>query len=235
MFRLVLKKRAIYIFGIILIADALFTLEDKKDYLLYSQLLMMPFLALYILLNSKSKKHPITWRLMMAALAFSFLGDLFLGFKSQIPNSTLYAGIVYLITLVIYIYSFKRFAGSDFKKSKNLSGFNAGAVMVVFFIGFYAYFKKSIGMDELQLPILIYMIAFVFMAVMVTNMLHSKSNINIATNFFIPGAILLLSSAIVVSFELLVDDEPYLKCFAVLSYGVAQALIASGVLKVLKS
>jgi len=224
-----IKKKGIIIFWLFLVADCFFIFLNQLSIANIFKALLVPVLIAYLLLNARKGVHLVSKIYFITGLFFAWLGDLFL-----IKNNDTFFLIgmcSFLLTHIIYAISFYNIRPISF--SKSYQSLIAALFMIGISIPFYLLLEGYLG--AFKLPIIVYMIAISAMVIFATNILQSVTKRSLAVNFFIPGAILFVLSDAILAVNKFYLMESFLNVVVILSYGYAQALIAEGFCKILKS
>lgn len=150
----------LYLFLLAAISDIFFTANGQQEYRIFSKPLIILFLWLHFLAESKNIEGSLLRKSISAALVFSWLGDLLLIF----PNLFLYGLGAFLMAHICYIIGFK-FAQTQ--------PFAIGQVnfiklffqnLPIYLLAAVFYFLINAGLGSLKIPVVIYLIVIVLMA-----------------------------------------------------------------------
>ena len=184
--------------------------------------LIMPVLILFYIFNV-DKKHKNAHVLMIIALFFSFLGDLFMHIYEKIEIFFVLGLSSFLLTHVLYIIIF-------FKIPKNYSIFKNKFYLIPFVIFegiFITYLFKDLG--ELKIPVIIYS---TIITVMVAAALNRFKNVNSKSfKLILIGALLFLFSDSCIAINVFKIEFLFADEIIMITYVIAQFLIVSGYLK----
>ena len=160
--------------------------------------------------------------LTLIALVFSLLGDVLLMFVDLSPNYFMMGLIAFLIAHVFYILVFLKHRD----KSKQPLWF--GLLLIVYGIGMFYGLKDGLG--EMLIPVLIYMLVILTMAITAFWRNNSVGKWSYVLVFF--GALFFMMSDSLLAINKFHTTLPLSNVSIVLTYALAQFFIVSGILKV---
>lgn len=189
--------------------------------------LLMPILIVYFAHASKNL-NPLK-NLILAALFFSWLGDVLLLFDKRYGDFFVFGLVAFLLAHIFYIFYFwqigKPNAAEKFSKPFALFG------VFAYFAAFYALLFPHLG--AMKIPILIYSVVISLM------LLSSLRAFDLKRQNF--GKICVLGTALFTASDSILAINRFVAPFALapvlvmLTYALAQLLIAEGSLRNLKS
>lgn len=211
------QSGAVY-FGILLlnIIGGMFSL-----YLLqaFTKPLLMPVLMLWIW---SVVLHGKNWTLILAALFFSWAGDIFLLFENQWPGMFIPGLASFLITHILYIIYFLNNTKKAIPRIKNFP-------LLVFLILLYGIILILVlypDLGDLKIPVILY--AVVIMTMLLSAFYLYTSIPSAAGQYFVMGALLFILSDSLLAFnKFLIALGPY-SIAIMITYGFAQWFIVKG-------
>ena len=202
--------------------------------------LLMPLLMAWLIAETRSA-WPTPLRLLLAGLAFAWLGDLLL----MGDTDMLFAlGIAaFLVTQVAYAYGYTRVEGIAFRRGiphrsdAPVRGIvSRRPVTLLPFALFYVALVLAIWptADQFRLPVLVYGICLVAMAVSALNLI-GRAPAKAAWTTFAGAALFVASDSLIAltSFGP-VADSPAMGALIMLTYVIGQGLIAVGLVTVVR-
>lgn len=190
-----------------------------------SKILLMPLLALFLISKVKSNN-----KLILSALFFSWLGDIFLMFprneySEQMQKLLFIFGLAsFLIAHIFYVFTFLKEINSVKKVSLIVE--NPYLVLpFLVFLFFLLYFLFPY-LKDMKLPVVVYGSIINLMALMALN----RKNLVIASSFYLVfiGALLFMISDTTIAVNVFYKAQPWHRIFIMSTYILAQALIVYG-------
>ncbi|MGY6558868.1 MAG: lysoplasmalogenase [Nitritalea sp.] len=218
------KKRLLplYLFLIAALLDVYFTASGLLSYRYFSKPLIITCLLFFFYTQSVVISGSILRKSMVAALAFSLIGDILLLF----PSLFLYGLGAFLMAHVSYIAAFKIGQKKAFS-IENINFFNLFLYNLPIYIGAaIVYFLISAGLNELRIPVIIYLIVIVTMATTARER-FKKTNAASFWQTFI-GAILFMLSDALLALNLFFRPFEEAGVLVMGTYAIAQLLIVMG-------
>lgn len=161
-------------------------------------------------------------RLMtLLALVFSLLGDVLLIFVDQSPNYFMMGLIAFLIAHIFYITVFLK------HRDKNKQPVWFGLLLIIYGIGMFYGLKDGLG--EMLIPVLIYMLVILTMAITAFWRNNSVGKWSYVLVFF--GALFFMMSDSLLAINKFHTALPLSNVSIMLTYALAQFLIVFGILK----
>lgn len=180
-----------------------------------SKPLIIPSLLLWYLASSGSINQ---W--FVVALIFSFIGDVLLLDKA---NLFLFGIGAFLITQVLYIFIFS----SKLPKSKMITKVQAAFPFLLFFIGLIKFLEPGLG--DFLIPVVVYGLAIsIFGMVSLLNFLINNDTLHLK---LLIGATLFIISDSMIALNKFDQEREFFPVAIMITYIVAQYLIASFILK----
>jgi uncharacterized membrane protein YhhN len=210
-----LPKTFLFIFLLVSLIDIIAILNNSSLWQTIAKPLIIPALLAYYITSSKSKN-----KVYIVALIFSFAGDVLLLDKS---NLFLFGIGAFLITQVLYVYLFSRGLGNSSRANKIL----AGIPFLVYFIVLVTVLKP--GLQDFFIPVLVYGLAIsLFGTVALLNYLIKRDVISLR---LFAGAVLFILSDSLIAFNKFHHERSSYPVIIMITYIVAQSLIATYILK----
>lgn len=222
-----MKKEGLTIFFFILLAANITGVGANIVLLQYiTKPLLMPALALFFLLQNTSRKSlPGKW--VMAALFFSWAGDVLLMFQEKIPDFFLFGLSAFLIAHIFYIIFFH--------SVRIKTGIRSRPLLFLPVIVYYAVliFWLFPGLGDMKMPVIIYGLVISFMLVLALHMLFIRNKQ--AGMLMTLGAILFVISDSILAFNKFYWSFTLAGVWIMLTYGIAQYLIVKGASRYIRS
>ncbi len=178
-------------------------------------------LFIYFAMNGKSLKRP-TYILMLAALFFSWLGDVFLMYDTISPNYFILGLIAFLTAHLLYCVIFAK----RFGKQLTLSFWVVLVLLIVY--GGILFLQLQDGLGKLQIPVIIYITAILLMAL---TAFGRKRWVNVESfKLVFLGALFFIISDSILAVNKFLFSVPYSHILVMGTYATAQFLITKGVL-----
>ena len=211
-----MKSSWMIIFAFVAIAVVIATLFDIPALYMVAKPLLMITLLLHFV--SASKGYP-AWRgYVMAALVFSWGGDVLL-----MKDGMFIPGLVsFLVAHVLYIISYQQTGASDgVLKPLDIIKFMLFGIVLIWVL--YP------GLGDLLIPVILYALTLLFMGIWA----HKRRGATTAASFVMvsSGAMLFVLSDSLIAINKFVIEVPAERFFIMSIYIVAQYLIIQGLLK----
>jgi len=216
-------KMLIAVYFLALAVECLAILLGSPILHFVSKPLLMPILALYFY-TAKHRPGPAE-RLILGALAFSWLGDVLLMLDKLYGSLFIYGLIGFLGAHVCYLLYFLRIRKiNTAAHSSNIVG---SLLISGYMAAFYAFLYPGLG--GLKIPVAIY-------AVFITLMLLSSLRaFDLQTQAFgricVAGTLIFAVSDSILAINRFAEPFKYASLFIMVTYGVAQFLIVEGAAK----
>lgn len=196
-------------------------LSGHEDIAWFMKPFLLPFLLLSVLLieNFPSKK------IILAALTFSWVGDVILMFQDKGELYFIFGLVTFLLSHAIYIILFNKQQNSERDKNRLVFPIGICVILAYFSLMLFTLFPK---LGPLKIPVVVY-------AVVITTMLFYafKGSLNWkkpANNHILLGAIIFVSSDSILAFNKFYAPVPLSSFLIMGTYIVAQYLIVTGIL-----
>jgi uncharacterized membrane protein YhhN len=201
--------------------------HETGDYLLQhaSKPLLMPLLAGYFLSEAKNKHSLSRW--VLAALFFSWAGDVLLMFQEKDSMFFMLGLSAFLLAHVFYIVFFLGIKNREQVKFRPL----LLVIVAVYYAGLiYLLYPKLANM---RMPVMVYGVVISAMFMLAMHMLFIKKEI--AGKYMISGALLFVVSDSVLAINKFYQPFDGAGIIIMLTYGLAQLFIVKGTIKYLQS
>lgn len=207
----------------IFIVVSIFELFSQFDFLPFQSIhnftkpMLMPALALYFYINTNASNSNKLRYLVLIALFFAFLGDVFLMLVNRNPIFFLMGLGSFLIMQLLYIYIFKLFNFRDLIAKWTYTG-----LIVIIAFGMILFLYPNLG--EMKMPVLLY-----FMAIL-TMVLSSIGfwNKHVNSKIVFVGAFFFMISDGLIAINKFNFDIPYSGFLIMVTYILAQWYIIEG-------
>lgn len=206
--------------GVLLSFDVFWEYESVH---IISKSLLVPILIVAVLLSGPINPHR---RLLIAALVFCSCGDVFLLFQEEELYFMLGLG-AFLSAHILYAMLFRK----TVDHSHNIPILMRIKLWTFLFIilgaAMFLYLRPDLG--EMEIPVLLYTIAIIIMAMMAFNR-HGRAD---NSNFWLVfgGAMLFMASDTIIGIDKFKDPFPCANYWIMVLYMLSQWMIVKGVLK----
>jgi uncharacterized membrane protein YhhN len=193
--------------------------ETHNQLLLYiSKPLLMPLLAGYFLSEAKNKHSLSRW--VLAALFFSWAGDVLLMFQEKDSLFFMLGLSAFLLAHVFYIVFFLSIKNREQVKFRPL----LLVIVAVYYAGLiYLLYPKLANM---RIPVMVYGVVISAMFMLAMHMLHIKNKK--AGQWMMMGALLFVASDSVLAVNKFYQPFDGAGIIIMLTYGLAQLFIVKG-------
>jgi len=211
---------AYFLFGVLFILTTLLG-SDTLAFLLKT--LLIPCLIIFFL-TAKSKPIKVEDKFIIAALIFSWLGDILLQFKNGGDLFFLLGLIAFLITHIFYTIVFFGTSGeSTFLKSKKL------LILIIILYGSLTIYTILPGLGNMQIPVILYGIIITGMVIAALSRFGKVNDASYLLVFL--GALLFLISDSLIAFNKFKRAFPYSEVLIMGTYLAGQFMIILGIIK----
>ncbi len=213
-------RRIVYIFFLVLAIDILGVLLREDAIRFFAKPLIVLSLMVYVWVNRK-RVQAAFMQLLMGALFFSWLGDVFLQLEKFTASFFLIGLSAFLIAHVFYIILFNKI----FKREK-------GSLKVFLIIPAIIYYVSLIlfllpGLGGMTIPVLVYGLVITIMLIIAV---HIYFRTNSPSGMYIAiGAILFVVSDSLLAINKFHTAFAYAGVFIMLTYGLAEYFIVRGI------
>lgn len=213
----------LYIFLIVGIIDLVLTAEQNYELRIYSKPLIIIPLALYFYQISKNLKGTILRKAMLAALAFSWMGDILLLY----PQLFLYGLGAFLMAHICFVISFKLSQVKPFEIGQvnfiKLFLYN----LPIYIPAAIVYYMIQANLGAMKIPVVIYILVIVTM-VTTARERFKKTNPPSFWQVFIGAFVFMISDGIL-ALNMFFQQFPESGVMVMGTYLLAQLLIVMGV------
>ncbi|WP_299390141.1 lysoplasmalogenase [uncultured Gelidibacter sp.] len=179
-------------------------------------------ISLLFYFYSQSKGLGSKTRIMMlAALAFSLLGDILLMFDDQSAIYFMLGLVAFLLAHLVYCFVFLNY------RNPKTNPLGIILILLGYALGFF-YFLKD-GLNDLLIPVIIYMMVILMMVI--TSYLRHKKVPEKSFILVFSGALLFAISDSILALNKFYSPIQFSAIYIMLTYGLAQYFIVLGVLK----
>lgn len=208
-------------FGVVALGDLVGRLLDSQTVDFIFKPLLLPILFIYFYVSVSGKKD-LFFKLILFALFFSWLGDIFLLFEAYFAQGLLSFLIAHLCYIVAYQVSVK---GSN--KKSILSKY---PLLLLPFIGYFLFFYGILfsKLGNLQIPVFVYALILIGMGIFALNRKNKVSEQSFLYIFIGALFFILSDSCIAINKFLYAGNLPLAGLIVMFTYILAQYLIVKG-------
>ena len=220
------KKYRILIFAAILFADLIaIQLNYKMAEYIFKPLILIWLLAYFVLQTWLVRSDLKKW--IIAALLFSWLGDVLLMFEEDNSLFFLLGLSTFLAAHIFYILFFHFIRVRENLKSR----WYLLLIVAAYYIAFIALLSPFLG--EMKLPVRIYAVVISFMFMLAMHMLFIK-NRNVGLSMMM-GALLFVISDSVLAMNKFYQPFEMASMLVMVTYGLAQLFMTEGAIRYISS
>jgi uncharacterized membrane protein YhhN len=213
----------LYIFLIVGIIDLVLTAEQNSESRIYSKPFILIPLAIYFYQISINLKGTILRKSMLAALAFSWLGDVLLLY----PKLFLYGLGAFLMAHICFVISFKLSQEKPFEIGQvnfiKLFLYN----FPIYIPAAVVYYMIQPNLGAMQIPVVIYILVIVTM-VTTARERYKKTHSSSFWQVFV-GAVIFMISDGILALNMFFQQFPESGVMVMGTYMLAQLLIVMGI------
>ncbi|MBW0160552.1 MAG: lysoplasmalogenase [Sediminibacterium sp. Gen4] len=213
------RKMLLVIFLLVLLMHCLSIQVEMTQIRNTTKIILVPLLMIHLLINRSLR---VLGYLPLIALLFSWIGDILL--LGDEPAFFLSGMIAFVMTHVCYSFTFLKIKQVT-PKDRSYFVFPLLGLLLFGLLVFF-YLKDDLG--SYLLPILLYM---VFISLMASLAIHTRTNVKIQTlslYTFIPGALLFVLSDALLAVNMFKMQHIVIEVLVMLTYGLAQFFITRG-------
>ena len=215
-----MKKQGLVIFFFLLLVADIVGIETNNTMLQYvTKPLLMPVLAVFFLVSAGHHSHHLR-KWILAAIFFSWAGDVLLMFQEKFPDFFLFGLSAFLLAHIFYIVFFHWIRVKEGVKGNLFLLLPVGA----YYAGLIIWLSPYLG--EMTMPVRIYGIVISFMLMVALHMLYIRNKK--AGMIMVAGAMLFIISDSVLAINKFYNPFELAGTLIMLTYGLAQFLIAKG-------
>lgn len=220
-----MKKIFFWIFILVSIAELISQAVDLPSlHTITKPLLMIALIAYYI---TSVKREEIS-RIVMLALAFSWLGDVLLMFQPKGELFFIGGLLAFLVAHLYYIFTYRQFMSEDASKALlGVQRFRYSFPIILAGTGLITVLYSHLG--GLKIPVIIYALVLVLMVINALFRFGRTSLSSFAMVFF--GATLFMISDSMIAINKFLMPVAYSGFWIMLTYITAQYLIIEGLLR----
>lgn len=213
------KQGLVILFFLLLIADIV-AIETGNTLLQnITKPLLMPVLAVFFLVHAGPHSHHLR-KWMLAALFFSWAGDVLLMFQEKFSDFFLFGLSAFLLAHIFYIVFFHWIRVKEGVKGNLFLLLPVAA----YYTGLIIWLSPYLG--EMKMPVRIYGIVISFMLMLALHMLYIRNKK--AGRMMVAGAILFILSDSVLAINKFYNPFEFAGTVIILTYGLAQLLLVKG-------
>lgn len=216
----------LFLFFCALVADILFIRLQNQQLQFAAKPLLIPLLGFYFYSQTDTTAYPWLRKWTILSLFFSWAGDVLLMF--QIRNEIFFlAGLsAFLLAHVFYIVVFHKIWVKENVKRNLWFLF----IIVLYYAVLIGWLSPYLG--DKKLPVRIYGLVISFMFLLAMHMLYINNKM--AGRLMMIGALLFVISDSVLAINKFYHSFDYADIIIMLTYGFAQFLIVTGLIRYLK-
>jgi uncharacterized membrane protein YhhN len=219
-----MKKNWLIFFAVAMGAD-LVGVYLKNETLVYAaKPIVVLALVAYFVSTTAGIKTGLK-KLIIAALFFSWLGDVLLMFESFNKNYFLFGLTAFLIAHLFYIFFFSKIKNEE---KIDLKG-SIIVLVAVYYTGLILLLYAHLG--EMKIPVIVYGLIISIMLMLALHMLYIKNKK--AGKLMMNGALLFVTSDSILAINKFLQPFEFAGIFTMLTYGLAQLLITLGAVQYL--
>jgi uncharacterized membrane protein YhhN len=215
---------SVYFFA--LAAEIFAHLTGNRQIQYFSKPSLMPILIIYFLVNA-GKLAPVKY-LIISALAFSWLGDVFLLFDKRYKSFFIYGLAAFLTAHVFYIIYFLRIRA--FNRPEKLPNALIFTAIAAYMLVLFAFIAPNV--NDLLVPVAIY--ALVISAMLAASLAAFDFRKQNSGKICVAGTLLFIVSDSILAINRFAAPFEYASVFVMLTYALAQLLITEGSLRNLR-
>ena len=213
------------IYGLAAIGE-LFSIAIQYESLhLVCKTMLMPALAMYVI-KSFPKGHSVIFRLTLAAIFFSWIGDVSLMFQHQNELYFIVGLGGFLIAHLLYIVLYSKASDAPFFSVKGSWAMSVSYFLVVVY-GVIFLVKLIPSLGELLAPVVIY--AIVLLGMVIAALMRYLKTSKRSFYLVLIGAVLFMLSDSTIAINKFLKPFEGANIFIMTTYIVAQALIVLGI------
>lgn len=215
-----MKKQSLIVLFFLLLVTNMVSSEINNTLLQYlSKPLLMPVLALFFWANTGKSPNPLK-KWVLAALFFSWAGDVLLMFQDRIPDFFLFGLSAFLLAHIFYIIFFHSIRVKEGIKGK--------LILLLPVALYYAVliFWLSPYLGDMKMPVVIYGLVISFMLMLALHMLFVRNKE--AGKLLVTGALLFVLSDSLLAINKFYQPFQLAGVAIMLTYGLAQYFIVKG-------
>lgn len=220
------KINWLFPFFVVFIADLTAVFLDEESFRQVTKPFLMTFLVLFFIRETGAIKTDLK-KFIVAALVFSWLGDLLLMFETRNENYFIFGLVAFLTAHIFYILFFEKIILAETLK-KQYWIFLPVMIYYVILIS-----VLSPALEDMKWPVRIYgiVISYMLIKALQTGWIKDKKTVVC----LISGASLFVISDTLLALNKFYQPFAYAGIFIMLTYGIAQLLIAVGAARHIKN
>lgn len=210
------------VFVLVFLIDLVAVYANNEALRYATKPLLMPVLTLFFISETRAV-HSSLKKLIIAALIFSWLGDVLLMFENFQESFFIYGLVSFLITQVFYILFFEKIIIREKLKQR----YWIFLPVIAFYIALILVLSPTLG--DLNWPVRIYGIVICYMLIKALQAGWIRNRLT--AFYFISGAVLFVISDSVLAWNRFYQPFEYSGILIMTTYGMAQLLLVSGAVR----
>lgn len=218
-FRKMNKKFWLALYGFVLCADLLAVYSEKETLRNFTKPLLMPLLIVFLLVSVSSVYSSLK-KWIVLALLFSWAGDVLLMFEPVNGNFFIYGLVAFLLAHVFYILFYENII----RRQKIKRNHWLSLLVLIYYVFLMWILTPHLG--EMKWPVWMY--GLVISVMLMQALQTSKIKNQTAARLLISGAVLFIASDSILAINKFYKPFELAGVTVMLTYGIAQLLIALG-------
>ena len=187
---------------------------------------MLVLILLVYFLSSQVYRSGIMSRLVIAALLFSWIGDVLLMLQGRIQELFIFGLMAFLAAHVCYIFAYRH--ARDKKPDKDYSAFIRGRSIFLVFVGLALIYMLYPGLEAMLVPVIVYTIVLIAMGISAVNRRGKTSDKSFIMVY--SGALLFILSDAMIGIDKFLNPIFHARLLIMATYISAQFLIVKGIM-----
>lgn len=223
---LIKKINWLYLLFLVFIADLTAVYLGEESFRQFTKPFLMPFLVLFFITKTATVKTDLK-KLIVGALVFSWLGDVLLMFEAKNENFFIFGLVAFLMAHIFYILFFEKIILAETLKKR----YWIFLPVMIYYVILISVLSPTL--EDMKWPVRVYgiVISYMLIKALQTGCLKDKRTIVC----FISGASLFVISDTLLALNKFYQPFAYAGIFIMLTYGIAQLLIAAGAARYIKN
>ena len=229
-----MKKSLLFLFilyWLVLFTDCFLIINHYNEYRFYTKTLLVPLLLIAVYFSVENTKHKRSGILINIAFFFCFVGDVVTLNDTDAISfvSGLCSFLLAHILFIIFFYRLKRFTAKH-----RLFIFSAGISILAYISILLFLIRVKVSNQNFGIPVTIYSIVLGIMLLCAINIINNRSLKRLASNYFIPGAVLFVLSDSILAYTKFGSSFLYDGVIVMVTYAAALFFLATGAIRFLK-
>ena len=220
------KTNWLFPFFVVFIADLAAVYLGEESFRQGTKPFLMIFLALFFIRETGAVKTDLKKPIVLA-LVFSFLGDVLLMFETRYENFFIFGLVAFLIAHIFYILFFEKIILAETLKKR----YWIFLPVMIYYVILISVLSPTL--EDMKWPVRIYgiVISYMLIKALQTGWIKDKRT----AVCFISGASLFVISDTLLALNKFYQPFAYAGIYIMLTYGIAQLLIAAGAIRHIKN